>query len=87
MAPGLTTIATALDPQAMLTRFGAWAVLVVVFAETALPAVGVFLPGDALLLPAGLARSLSTLGAARLPLPLVLACAGVGSLAGAQTGF
>jgi membrane-associated protein len=44
MASGLTIIATALDPQEMLTRFGAWAVLVVVFAETALPAVGVFLP-------------------------------------------
>ncbi|WP_329371027.1 DedA family protein [Streptomyces sp. NBC_01483] len=87
MASGLTTIAAALEPQAMLTRFGAWAVLVVVFAETALPAVGVFLPGDTLLLPAGLACSLSALGAARLSLPLVLACAGVGALAGAQTGF
>ncbi|OLZ69033.1 hypothetical protein AV521_18985 [Streptomyces sp. IMTB 2501] len=77
----------ALDPHAMLARFGAWAVLVVVFAETGLPALGVFLPGDTLLLPAGLACSLSTLGTARLPLPLVLLCAGVGSIAGAQTGF
>ncbi len=81
------TVAGALDPQALLARFGAWAVLVVVFAETGLPALGVFLPGDTLLLPAGLACSLSTLGAARLSLPLVLACAGAGSLAGAQTGF
>ncbi|WP_406438797.1 DedA family protein [Streptomyces sp. NBC_00631] len=87
MAAGLTTMAGALDPQSMLTAFGAWAVLAVVFAETALPAVGVFLPGDTLLLPAGLACSLSTLGAARLSLPLVLVCAGAGSLAGAQTGF
>ena len=87
MASGLTTIAAALEPQAMLTRFGAWAVLVVVFTETALPAVGVFPPGDTLLLPAGLACSLSALGAARLSLPLVLACAGVGALAGAQAGF
>ncbi|MEU2624363.1 hypothetical protein ABZ642_40715 [Streptomyces sp. NPDC007157] len=55
-----------LDPQAMPARFGAWAVLVVIFAETAVPAVGVFLPGDTLLPPAGLARSLSTPGAARL---------------------
>ncbi|MGW7421727.1 DedA family protein [Streptomyces sp. NPDC054813] len=81
------TIAAALDPQAMLTRFGAWAVLVVVFAEAALPVVGVFLPGDTLLLPAGLACSLTALGAARLSLPLVLTCAGVGALTGAQTGF
>ncbi|MGW1258800.1 DedA family protein [Streptomyces sp. NPDC002513] len=87
MAPGPMTVAGALDPQAMLARFGAWAVLIVVFAESGLPALGVFLPGDTLLLPAGLACSLSTLGAARLSLPLVLACAGVGSLAGAQTGF
>ncbi|MDF3298899.1 DedA family protein [Streptomyces tropicalis] len=79
--------AEAMDPQAMLARFGAWAVLVVAFAETGLPAVGVFLPGDTLLLPAGLACSLGTLGAARLSLPLVLVCAGAGSLAGAQTGF
>ncbi|MFF4312813.1 DedA family protein [Streptomyces sp. 900105755] len=87
MASALMTAAAALDPQAMLTRFGAWAVLVVVFAETALPVVGVFLPGDTLLLPAGLACSLTALGAARLSLPLVLTCAGAGALAGAQTGF
>ncbi|MEV6029167.1 DedA family protein [Streptomyces sp. NPDC052036] len=71
----------------MLARFGAWAVLAVVFAEAGLPALGVFLPGDTLLLPAGLACSLSVPGASRLSLPLVLACAGAGSLAGAQTGF
>ena len=89
MAPGgsLTMAAGALDPQAMLARFGAWAVLAVVFAETGIPALGVFLPGDTLLLPAGLACSASTPHPARLPLFLVLACAGAGSLAGAQTGF
>ncbi|MER5917145.1 DedA family protein [Streptomyces sp. NPDC001982] len=87
MAPGPMTAAGALDPHVMLARFGAWAVLAVVFAETGLPALGVFLPGDTLLLPAGLACSLSVPGAGRLSLPLVLVCAGVGSLAGAQTGF
>ncbi|NUS15315.1 MAG: DedA family protein [Streptomyces sp.] len=81
------TAAAALDPHAMVTHFGAWAVLLVVFAETGVPALGVFLPGDTLLVPAGLACSLHTLGTARLSLPLVLVCAGVGSLAGAQTGF
>ncbi|MBY8876278.1 DedA family protein [Streptomyces sp. PLK6-54] len=80
-------VAGALDPQAMLGRFGAWAVLLVVFAETGIPALGVLLPGDTLLLPAGLACSVSTLGTTRLSLSLVMACAGVGSLAGAQTGF
>jgi membrane-associated protein len=80
-------MAGALDPQALLAKGGAWAVLAVTFAETGLPVLGVFLPGDTLLLPAGLACSLGVLGAARLPLPLVLVCAGVGSLVGAQTGF
>ncbi|CAM5726644.1 hypothetical protein SALBM311S_03788 [Streptomyces alboniger] len=84
MASGLTTIATALDPQAMLTRFGTWAVLVVVFAETALPAVGICPVTPCCWLDW---RARSVLGAARLSLPLVLACAGVGALAGAQTGF
>ncbi|MEV6118400.1 DedA family protein [Streptomyces sp. NPDC052109] len=87
MAPGPMAVAGVLDPHTMLAKFGAWAVLIVAFAETGLPALGVFLPGDTLLLPAGLACSLPTLGTARMSLPLVLACAGLGSLAGAQAGF
>ncbi|MDF3291584.1 DedA family protein [Streptomyces silvisoli] len=87
MAPDVVVTTGALDPPGMLSRFGAWAVLVLVFAETGLPAIGVFLPGDTLLLPAGLACSPGAFGVARLSLPLVLLCAGLGSLAGAQTGF
>jgi membrane-associated protein len=87
MATGAAVAAGPLDPQGMLSRFGAWAVLVLVFAETGLPVIGVFLPGDTLLLPAGLACSPGALGVAGLSLPLVLLCAGLGSLAGAQTGF
>ncbi|SEN88471.1 DedA family protein [Actinacidiphila rubida] len=87
MAPGSAVMAGALDPQAMLGRFGAWAVLFVVFAEAGIPVLGVFLPGDTLLLPAGLACSAGVPPSARLPLALVLACGGAGSIAGAQTGF
>lgn len=47
--------------SAMLSKYGAWAVLVV-FTETGLPVLGVFLPGGTLLLPAGLACSPAALG-------------------------
>ncbi|MGW4562409.1 DedA family protein [Streptomyces sp. NPDC004561] len=87
MATGPMIVAGALDPHTMLARFGAWAVLAVVFAETGLPALGVFLPGDALLLPAGLACSLTASGGSHLSLTSVLVSAGLGSVAGAQTGF
>jgi membrane-associated protein len=51
------------------------------------PALGVFLSGDTLFFPAGLACSHSVPGAGRLSVPLMLVCAGVGFLAGAQTWF
>ncbi|MFF2809693.1 DedA family protein [Streptomyces sp. NPDC058000] len=76
-----------LDAGALLSRYGAWAVLAVVFAETGLPILGAFLPGDTLLLPAGLLCAPGTPGRVHLSLPLVLLCAGLGSAAGAQTGF
>jgi membrane-associated protein len=76
-----------LDTGSMLSRFGAWAVLVVIFAETGLPVVGIFLPADALLLPAGLLCSPHAPSGVHLSLPLILLCAGLGSVAGAQAGF
>jgi membrane-associated protein len=76
-----------LDPGSLLSHFGAWAVLLMIFAETGLPIIGIFLPADALLLPAGLLCSPHAPDGARLSLPLILLCAGVGSLAGAQAGF
>lgn len=76
-----------LNAGPVLSRFGAWAVLVVIFAESALPIVGIFLPADTLLLPAGLLCSPHAPGGAHLPLPLTLLCAGLGSVTGAQAGF
>jgi hypothetical protein len=70
----------------LLSAFGALGVLLVVFAESGLLLVGFFLPGDTLLLPAGV---LCASGAAeeRLVLWQVLLCAAVGAIAGAQAGF
>lgn len=84
---GAVMAASWLDAGSLLSRFGAWAVLVVVLAETGLPVIGVFLPGDTLLLPAGLLCAPGAPGGAHFSLPLVLCCAGVGSIAGAQAGF
>lgn len=87
MAPHAALAAGWLDGGPLLSRFGAWAVLVVVFAETGLPVLGALLPGDTLLLPAGLLCSPHAFGGVRLSLSVVLLCAAAGSVAGAQTGF
>ncbi|MCU1664887.1 MAG: rane-associated protein [Pseudonocardiales bacterium] len=69
----------------LLTSFGTFGILVVLFAETGL-LIGFFLPGDSLLFTAGL---LSATGAGRLhlSLPWVLLAAAAGALLGAQVGF
>ncbi|MBM9508250.1 DedA family protein [Actinacidiphila acididurans] len=87
MAPHAVLAAGWLDGGSLLSRFGAWAVLVVVFAETGVPVLGALLPGDTLLLPAGLLCAPHALGGVRLSLSVVLLCAAAGSVAGAQTGF
>lgn len=87
MTPDVALAVAWLDPGTLLSRFGAWAVLGVVFAETGLPIVGALLPGDTLLVPAGLLCSPGAIGGVRLSLPVILLCAGAGSIAGAQTGF
>jgi membrane-associated protein len=87
MTAHIALAASWLDAGSLLSRFGAWAVLAVIFAETAVPIVGFFLPADTLLLPAGLLCAPDAPGGAQLQLPLLMLCAGVGSLAGAQVGF
>lgn len=67
-----------------LTSLGTLGVLIVTFAETGL-LIGFFLPGDSLLFTAGVLCATS--GGTHLSLPLVLLCAVVGALAGAQVGF
>jgi membrane-associated protein len=77
-----------LDAASLLGWLGHWAVpgiFLVLFAETGL-LVGFLLPGDSLLLTAGLVCAAGT-GPAHLSLPWVLVAASAGALAGAQVGF
>ena len=76
-----------MDSASLLAAFGALGVLVVIFAESGLLVIGFFLPGDALLLPAGALCAGSNSQAPRLELWQVLLCAAVGAVAGAQVGF
>lgn len=80
----------AVDPtsgDSLLAAFGALAVLVVVFAESGLLVVGFFLPGDTLLLPAGVLCATGSRTGPHLSLWQVMVCAAVGAVAGAQVGF
>ncbi|WP_371483861.1 DedA family protein [Kitasatospora sp. NBC_00315] len=80
----------AVDPtsgSSLLGAFGALAVLVVVFAESGLLVVGFFLPGDTLLLPAGVLCATGGRPGPHLSLWQVMVCAAVGAVAGAQLGF
>jgi membrane-associated protein len=71
----------------LLSTSGAFGVMVCVFAETGLLEVGFFLPGDALLVPAGPLCASTARSGPHLPLLPVLACAAAGTIAGAQVGF
>ncbi|MDH6128098.1 membrane-associated protein [Kitasatospora sp. GP82] len=80
----------AVDPTSgasLLAAFGALAVLIVLFAESGLPVVGFFLPGDTLLFPAGVFCAGGNHPGPHLSLWQVMVCAAVGSVAGAQFGF
>ncbi|MFE5818922.1 DedA family protein [Streptomyces sp. NPDC056479] len=76
-----------MDSDSVLATFGAIGVLVVIFAESGLLVVGFFLPGDTLLLPAGVLCAASAEQAAPLVLWQVLLCAAVGAVAGGQVGY
>ncbi|MDR8407703.1 DedA family protein [Nonomuraea sp. 3-1Str] len=80
-----------LDPTWWLTLFGAFAtigVLVIIFAETGL-LLGFFLPGDSLLVAAGIFSSASVaagMGIEPLSFPMLLIGAPLCAIAGAQLG-
>ena len=75
-----------LSSTSLLASFGALGVFLVLFAETGL-LIGFFLPGDSLLVTAGLLCAGSSTSKTHLSLPLVLLAAASGALLGAQTGF
>ena len=74
-----------LDPKSLITTFGLIGVLVIIFAETGL-LVGFFLPGDTLLVSAGIYTVAGGGLANPLPLPVLLIGAPVCAIAGAQVG-
>jgi membrane-associated protein len=82
----MTLAVNPLSSASVLAAFGAIGVLVVLFAESGLLVVGFFLPGDTLLIPAGLLCGGQS-GGPHLTLWQVLLCAAVGAVAGAQTGY
>jgi membrane-associated protein len=75
-----------LDASSLLQSFGALGVFVVLFAETGL-LIGFFLPGDSLLVTAGLLAATGSTSRLHLNLAGVLVAAVAGALLGAQTGY
>lgn len=75
-----------LSATSWLDAAGPVAVLLVLFAETGL-LIGLFLPGDSLLVTAGLLCAVAGSSGTHLSLRTVLPAAAVGAVAGAQTGW
>jgi len=74
------------SPDHLLTTFGAVGIFAVLFAETGL-LVGFFLPGDTLLIAAGILAATPATATAHLGLASVLIAAAAGALTGAQVGY
>jgi membrane-associated protein len=74
-----------MNPQHLLSTFGTVGLLAIVFAETGL-LVGFFLPGDSLLVLAGLFSAVRT-GPVHLNLAIVVIGLFVAAVAGAQTAY
>ncbi len=76
-----------LDPKSLIATFGLIGILAVIFAETGL-LVGFFLPGDTLLVSAGIFTTSAAAGAGIKPLslPVLMAGAPLCAIAGAQLG-
>lgn len=75
-----------LDPESLLRAFGVAGLFFVMFIETGL-LVGFFLPGDSLLITAGLLAATPPTAALHLSLPAVVVAAAGGAVLGAQTGY
>jgi membrane-associated protein len=75
-----------LDAHSLLQSFGAVGLFVVLFAETGL-LIGFFLPGDSLLVTAGLVAALPASNQYHLNIAAVLLAAVLGAVLGGQTGY
>jgi membrane-associated protein len=80
VAPGHNTVA-AVDPRTLIETFGTLGLFFIVFAESGL-LVGFFLPGDSLLVTAGLLASQGVLN-----FPLILLGCFLAAVAGDQVGY
>jgi len=75
-----------LDAHSLIAAFGVAGVISIIFAETGL-LIGVFLPGDSLLVTAGIAAAGGLGESLDLPLlPLLVGCP-IAAIAGAQLGY
>lgn len=75
-----------LDARSLISTFGTLGIAAVLFAETGL-LIGLFLPGDSLLLTAGVLAATSAGSTVHLRLGWVLVAAVAGALLGAQVGY
>jgi membrane-associated protein len=74
------------DPKHLVDAFGMIGLFAILFAETGL-LIGFFLPGDSLLVFAGLVCATPTASTVHLSLPLVLLGCCVAAIVGAQVGY
>jgi membrane-associated protein len=74
------------NPIHLLNDFGTIGLIAIIFAETGL-LVGIILPGDSLLVTAGLLAATHKHGDIHLNLGVVLIGCSVAAIAGAQTGY
>jgi membrane-associated protein len=75
-----------LDPTHLINTYGIWGVFAVVFAESGL-FFGFFLPGDSLLVTAGLLASTHRAGDVHLNLAALLVGIPIAAIAGDQVGY
>lgn len=76
----------ALDPTHLINTYGLWGVFAIIFAESGL-FFGFFLPGDSLLVTAGLLASTQRPGQPHLNLVALLVGCSIAAVAGDQVGY
>jgi membrane-associated protein len=76
----------ALDPTHLINSYGLWGIIAIIFAESGL-FFGFFLPGDSLLVTAGLLASTHHTSDAHLNLAVLLIACSIAAIAGDQIGY
>jgi membrane-associated protein len=76
----------AIDPTHLINTYGLWGIYAIIFAESGL-FFGFFLPGDSLLVTAGLLASTHKAGDVHLNLAALLIGCAIAAVAGDQVGY